>query len=81
VNNSVAMRALQRLHSQYKDKVFALPSLFLGSRNRIVVSTLRCGRSNPGSNPGYGRKQFFFVQKRQTFLLNFQKKTSEYIRF
>ena len=24
------------------------------SRNRIVVSTPRCGRGNPGSNPGYG---------------------------
>ena len=23
------------------------------SRDRIVVSTLRCGRSNPGSNPGH----------------------------
>ena len=28
----------------------ALPN----SRDRIVVSTLRCGRSNPGSNPGHG---------------------------
>lgn len=26
-----------------------------GSRDRIVVSTLRCGRSNPGSNPGHGK--------------------------
>ena len=25
-----------------------------GSRDRIVVSTLRCGRNNPGSNPGHG---------------------------
>ena len=25
-----------------------------GSRDRIVVSTLRCGRNNPGSNPGLG---------------------------
>ena len=24
------------------------------SRDRIVVNTLRCGRSNPGSNPGHG---------------------------
>ena len=23
------------------------------SRDRIVVSTLRCGRNNPGSNPGH----------------------------
>ncbi|KAL7887855.1 hypothetical protein AOLI_G00028290 [Acnodon oligacanthus] len=27
----------------------------VASRDRIVVSTLRCGRSNPGSNPGHGR--------------------------
>ena len=25
-----------------------------GSRDRLVVRTLRCGRSNPGSNPGHG---------------------------
>ena len=24
-------------------------------RDRIVVSTLRCGRNNPGSNPGHGK--------------------------
>ena len=30
------------------------------SRDRIVVSTLRCGRSNPGSNPGHGKTQLFF---------------------
>lgn len=27
----------------------------LHCRDRIVVSTLRCGRSNPGSNPGHGK--------------------------
>ena len=26
----------------------------LSRRDRIVVSTLRCGRNNPGSNPGHG---------------------------
>ena len=26
----------------------------LHRRDRIVVSTLRCGRNNPGSNPGHG---------------------------
>ena len=31
--------------------------LELNSRDRIVVSTLRCGRSNPGSNPGHGSTQ------------------------
>ena len=25
-----------------------------GSSDRIVVSTLHCGRNNPGSNPGHG---------------------------
>ena len=29
------------------------------SRDRIVVSTLRCGRSNPGSNPGHGSEHKF----------------------
>ena len=46
----------QRLTSQsVSKKIFALFSQWPNSRNRIVVSTLRCGRSNPGSNPGYGR--------------------------
>ena len=27
---------------------------YSGSRDRLVVRTLRCGRSNPGSNPGHG---------------------------
>jgi hypothetical protein len=37
------------------------------SRDRLVVRTLRCGRSNPGSNPGHGsvnsllRRRFFFL--------------------
>jgi hypothetical protein len=33
-----------------------LPRIFLcvRSRDRLVVRTLRCGRSNPGSNPGLG---------------------------
>ena len=37
-------------------------------RNRIVVSTLRCGRSNPGSNPGYGRYPFSFIEILKRFL-------------
>ena len=32
----------------------AVASWRLG-RDRIVVSTSRCGRDNPGSNPGHGR--------------------------
>ena len=36
-------------------------------RDRIVVSTLRCGRNNPGSNPGHGTFfsssiLYFFIQ-------------------
>ena len=30
----------------------------VASRDRLVVTTLRCGRSNPGSNPGHG---IFFI--------------------
>ena len=26
----------------------------LDSRHRLVIRTVRCGRSNPGSNPGHG---------------------------
>ena len=46
--------------------------------NRIVVSTLRCGRSNPGSNPSYGSvftcfytrlKIYFFISSYRTFFL------------
>jgi hypothetical protein len=47
------------------------------SRDRLVVRTLRCGRSNPGSNPGHGsvksllRQRFFFiVQLNYSFNLN-----------
>ena len=35
-------------------------SWLLASRDRIVVSTLRCGRNNPGSNLGHGRLIFHF---------------------
>ena len=40
------------LESWYKDYFF-LP-VHVSSRDRLVVRTLRCGRSNPGSNPGHG---------------------------
>ena len=32
----------------------AFESRFSICRDSIVVSTLRCGRNNPGSNPGHG---------------------------
>ena len=31
----------------------------VSSRDRLVVRTLRCGRSNPGSNPGHDRIAFY----------------------
>ena len=33
-------------------------------RDSIVVSTLRCGRNNPGSNPGHGTFFFFLFRNR-----------------
>ena len=38
------------------------PSVNSDSRDRLVVRTLRCGRNDPGSNPGHGRNgiTFFF---------------------
>ena len=32
--------------------------VFKNSHDRIVVSTSRCGRDNPGSNPGHGIEHF-----------------------
>ena len=43
---------------------FSLP--FNHSRDRLVVRTLRCGRNNPGSNPGLGI--LFFSPLFQEFL-------------
>ena len=42
----------------------------LNCRDRLVVRTLRCGRSNPGSNPGLGSCDlfFFFFFKKQKFV-------------
>ena len=36
------------------DTCAKFPIKVLVSRDRLVVRTLRCGRSNPGSNPGHG---------------------------
>ena len=35
-------------------KSYFFLSVLVSSRDRLVVRTLRCGRSNPGSNPGHG---------------------------
>lgn len=45
-------------------------------RDRIVVSTSRCGRDNPGSNPGHGKAAFHLLQiqnliKRMFFKFSF----------
>ena len=32
-----------------------------GCRDSLVVRTSRCGRENPGSNPGYGNVQPFLL--------------------
>ena len=49
-------------------QIFLLERITFSSRDRLVVRTLRCGRSNPGSNPGHGNvqnivtvKDFFFA--------------------
>ena len=38
-----------------------------GSRDRTVVSTLRCGRNNQGSNPGHGTFPFFLTMQYYLF--------------
>ena len=43
-------------------------------RDRLVVRTLRCGRSNPGSNPGHGTVLFFFLRSVSTKIALSQKK-------
>ena len=40
-------------------------------RDRLVVRTLRCGRSNPGSNPGHGSCKKLFRQGPYIFLILF----------
>ena len=44
-------------------------------RDRLVVRTLRCGRSNPGSNPGHGTVLFFFKVLYRLKLPYHKKKT------
>ena len=42
---------------------------FPNCRDSIVVSTLRCGRNNPGSNPGHGTFFNFQSTRKNTFPL------------
>ena len=48
--------------------IFPLNS-YRKSRDRIVVSTLRCGRNNPGSNPGHGKRRNVFRFLEFVFIL------------
>ena len=56
----------------------ALDILSAISRDRIVVSTSRCGRDNPGSNPGHGSDcrclgtaEYFLMNSFLSFFFNF----------
>ena len=49
----------------YSISVFDFPS-----RNRLVVRTPRCGRGNPGSNPGYGTNLFSSKIENSDLLIN-----------
>ena len=40
-------------------------------RDRLVVRTPRCGRGNPGSNPGLGRLSFWLFSLTQTLIIDF----------
>ena len=65
------------VHSNTGDMLsWLMHNSWCNGRDRIVVSTSRCGRHNPGSNPGQGRDQHeSLVGKTGTFA----KKKSCYI--
>ena len=56
-----------RIHTSDIDRFKFTYLLLLNSpwfgRDRIVVSTLRCGRNNPGSNPGHGMSMSYHGNK------------------
>ena len=52
--------------------LFTLVSV--SSRDRLVVRTLRCGRSNPGSNPGHGSDLFSFLNFEVFILVSSDKR-------
>ena len=39
----------------------------ISGRDRIVVSTSRCGRDNPGSNPGHGMPALLSISRSTIF--------------
>ena len=53
-----------------------LTVLGVSSRDRLVVRTLRCGRSNPGSNPGHGSD---ILNKLLTFSPNLSQHEAELV--
>ena len=49
-------------------------SLGMSSRDRLEVRTLRCGRNNPGSNPGHGTfLLFYFFSAKAAIMLDYLK--------
>lgn len=59
VQGSIPCISNSLLYSINESSKMARPYIALNlpvkcSRNRLVVRTPRCGRGNPGSNPGYG---------------------------
>ena len=50
---SVPLSLIQKLFNSDNSLPHSTTSS-VASRDRLVVRTLRCGRSNPGSNPGSG---------------------------
>ena len=55
VNEHVAFIANFLFQSQTGKFMKRPETSWRNGRDRIVVSTSRCGRENPGSNPGHGR--------------------------
>ena len=66
--------------SLLKIKTSEILSRFHRRRDRLVVRTLRCGRSNPGSNPGHGTFLsflffFFFFYLFRVLFMTIESKT------
>ena len=59
------IRAFRRKAKDTKPRSFA--SKDSNCLNSLVVRTVRCGRKNPGSNPGWG---ILFSQQKGYFLHN-----------
>ena len=58
--------------------LYILKRQLSASCNRIVVSTSRCGRDNPGSNPGYSILLFsksFYFRKTVGGFVDFSRKS------